>query len=135
MKIPILFVALFALVSCNPCRYVAKHQECFHADTVIKIKDVVHYQKEYITNDSIVFQEIPCDPVDSIIYKTKTVYKTNYKTIIDTIYQSKEVAKINPINEQLKNQNDKLLNKVKLRNIIIGILLIFVLVVFAFRRF
>lgn len=113
------FLLLLLLVGCNPCKYVAKHAECFPADTVIVTNDVVHYEKEIIINDSIIRDTVPCDPITNTYYKTNTVYKTNYKTIIDTIYQSKEISRINPLNEVLKEKNDKLELKIKRHNKII----------------
>lgn len=129
MKYLILITIVF-LVSCNPCKYVSKHPECFPADTVVINNEVIHYEKEIVVNDSIIRDTVPCDPITNTYYKTRTVYKTNYKTIIDTIYQSKEISKINPLNEALKKSNDKLELKVKLRNkALIG--LIILLLIFA----
>lgn len=127
MKYILLFITIALLYSCNPCKYVAKHPECFPADTIKITNDVVRYEKEFITNDSIVFQAIPCDPIDSIIYKTRTIYKTNNKIVIDTIYQSKEISKINPINSVLEQENISLNNKVSNKNKIIIVLLIITL--------
>lgn len=137
MKKVLSIVALFTLVGCSPCKYIAKHPECFMPDSIIINNETVRYEKEYITNDSIVFQEIPCDPVDSIIYKTKTVYKTRNVIKIDTIYKSKEISKINPVNEILKKDNEKLTGKVTKWRFLSGILFIFVCIglVFLFLRF
>ncbi|MCP4337044.1 MAG: hypothetical protein GY679_04335 [Mycoplasma sp.] len=115
------------MVSCNPCKYVSKHQECFPADTVVITKETVHYEKEYITNDSIIRDTVLCDPILKTYYKTNTVYKTNFKLKVDTIYTSKEISKINPVNEQLKKANDKLIIKLKLRDKIMIVLSILVL--------
>lgn len=124
MKYLIIVLILF-LVSCNPCKYVAKHPECFPADTVRITKNVIHYEKEYIINDSIIRDTVPCDPITKTYYKTNTVYKTNYKLKVDTIYTFKEISKINPINASLKKDNDKLIVKIKLLNkILIGLLIL-----------
>jgi cyanate lyase len=103
---------------------VAKHPEYFPADTIVITNDVIHYEKEIIINDSIVRDTIPCDPVTNTYYKTNTVYKTNYKTIIDTIYQSREISRINPLNQVLKKTNDKLELKIKRHNKVIRWLVI-----------
>lgn len=128
-----LYIILISIIlsSCSPCKFVAKHPDCFMPDSVIINKETVRYEKEYITNDSIIFDTIPCNPVENFVYKTKTVYKTNYKTIIDTIYQSKEVSKINPVNELLESENmvlnNKLKNRTKALSIISPLLFIFVI--------
>lgn len=128
-------IILIFLVSCNPCKYVAKHPECFPADTVKIVNDVVRYEKEIIRNDSIIYDTIPCDPITKTYYKTKTVWKTKEVLRIDTIYQYKDVAKINPLNISIKNENDKLINKVKNRNkailIISGIMILLAIVIYA----
>jgi hypothetical protein len=111
-----LIILSIFLVGCNPCKYVSKHPECFQADSVIINKETVRYEKEFITNDSIVFKAIPCDPIDSIIFKTKTIYKTRNIIKIDTIYKNKEVSKLNPINAQLQQSNTKLSNKIDRKN-------------------
>jgi len=66
--------------SCDPCRNIAKYERCFPADTVKQIEYKTKYIKEFVTNDSIVYQTEPCDPKDSLVYRTKTEYRT--KTII-----------------------------------------------------
>ena len=108
------------LASCSPCKYVAKHPECFKPDSVIINNEIIHYEKEYITNDSIVRDTIPCDVETNTVYSTRTIYKTNNKLIIDTIYQSKTIDRINPLNEVLESDNIKLKNKTKNRNKVIG---------------
>lgn len=116
-----LIILSIFIVSCNPCKHIAKHPECFPADTIRLTDKIIHYEKEYIINDSIIFDSIPCDPVENFIYKTRTVYKTNFKLKVDTIYQLKETSRINPVNIDLKKQNERLSVKMKLRNrIIIG---------------
>lgn len=115
----IIIISIF-LVSCNPCKQIAKHPECFPADTVVIKEEIIHYEKEIVVNDSIIHDTVPCDPITNTYYKTNTVYKTNYKTIVDTIYQSKETSKINPVNILLETDNIKLKNKTKNRNKVIG---------------
>jgi len=126
MKEPRLFIRLFILFgiiglfglcsSCNPCKFVAKHPECFPADTIRIEKEKISYIDRVQKIDSIIFEKIPCDPVDSFIYTTKVIYRTNTLTKIDTILSDKEVIKVNPINEQLKAKNDTLQSKLENRN-------------------
>ena len=115
--ISILILSFFA--SCDPCKKIAKYERCFPADTVKQIEYKTKYIKEVVTNDSIVFEQIPCDPKTNTVYDTKTVYKTNWKTIIDTIYSNKEVIKVNPVNDVLKSNNEKLEKQTKFRGKVI----------------
>jgi len=115
-----LIILSILLASCSPCKYVAKHPECFKPDSVIINNEIIRYEKQFITNDSIIFDTIPCDPVENFVYKTRTIYKTNNKLIIDTIYQSKTIDRINPLNKVLEADNIKLENKTKNRNRVIG---------------
>jgi hypothetical protein len=122
----LIIISIF-LVSCNPCKRIAKYEQCFPADTIRIENEVIHYERVYITNDSIIRDTIPCDPITKTYYKTRTVYKTNHKTIVDTIYQFKETSKINPINEVLKKEKEKLSDKNKLKNKVMIGLIIFIL--------
>ena len=100
----LIIITVLLLVSCNPCKYVAKHPECFQPDTV-KITDIqVHVEKETIKIDSIIYDTIPGK--DKWI--EKTVYLTKYSHKIDTIYTNKVIDRLNPINEKMKAENDKL---------------------------
>lgn len=110
MKYAIFILASLLLTSCNPCKQVARHPECFPADTIKEIKEVVHYEKEYITQDSIIIDSVPCTPDSIVLVETK--YKTIHKTITDTIYESREEIKINPVNSKLKEDNRKLEEKI-----------------------
>lgn len=131
MKIYIVcIIILFA--SCNPCKYVAKHSECFSPDTIKLTEKVIHYETDIVIKDSIVRDTVPCDPTDPITIQ-KTVYQTRFKTIIDTIYTNKVVDRINPINAVLKSENEKLLQKNKLKgkfNILLGIILMLTILYF-----
>ena len=115
-----LIILSILLVSCNPCKRIAKYEHCFSPDSVIINNEIIHYEKEYITNDSIVRDTIPCDVETNTVYSTRTIYKTNNKLIIDTIYQSKTIDRINPLNKVLEADNIKLENKTKNRNRVIG---------------
>lgn len=127
MKKLIIILSLF-LFGCKTT------QQIIPPDTVRQIEYKTKFVNQYITNDSIVFKEIPCDPVDSIIYKTKTVYRTKVKEVIDTIYMDKEVIKTNPINSKLQADNLKLTAKNAIKNkallIVSVLLLIFVILKF-----
>lgn len=120
---------LFFLASCNPCRNIAKYERCFPADTVKLTEYKTKYIKEVITNDSIVFEQIPCDPKTNTVYDTKTIYKTNWRTTIDTIYTAKVVDRVNPINLNLKAEKDKLSQKNNFKNKVIWIESILLLII------
>lgn len=122
MKTILFIISVIFLVSCNPCKFAAKHPECFPPDTVKITNNVIHYEKEYITNDSIIRDTAPCDPITKTYYKTNTVYKTKTVVKIDSIYTLKEVAKVNPINPKLKKANEKLENNVSSKNKLLKIL-------------
>ena len=137
-----LIILSIFLVGCNPCKQIAKNPtkfNCFPADTIKIINDVIHYETEYIINDSIIRDTVPCDPITNTYYKTKTVYKTKYSVKIDTIYEYKQTSKINPINNMLEQQNDKLTNKVSNRNKIIlilsGVIILIISLLYLFRKF
>lgn len=118
MKNKIILLILFATLSCNPCKYVSKHQECFPADTIKIDNQTIHYEKIYITEDSIIVDTVPC-PANDTILVPKKIYKTIWKTKIDTIYKSIEKSKVNPLNEALKDDNDRMAKKIERRKIFI----------------
>lgn len=104
------FIIIITFTSCSPCKRLSKHPECLpQADTVIKTNS--HYEKVYITEDSLIYDTIPCDPVTETAVKVETVYKTIYKNIRDTVYQY--VSKVNPLNNQLLMEKNNLLVKVE----------------------
>ena len=107
MKKLILLFAVLLAFACSPCKYVSKHPECFRPDTVKQVSVDVRYEKEYITQDSVVYQKIPCDP-ETKVQDVPVVYKTIYKTKVDSIYRDKSVDRINPLNEKLKSDNEDL---------------------------
>lgn len=107
MKYLIFIIPVF--IACNPCKRVTKHPECFPADTIRENKIVVHYETEYITNDSIVYDTVQCLP-DSIIVN-EVVFKTKIRRITDTIKISKQVNRTNPVNAVMQDENDKLERK------------------------
>lgn len=101
------FIMVIVLTSCNPCKYVAKHQECFPADTLKTTNTVVKFEKVYTTQDSIVHDTIPCDP-DNLEVDVKTIYKTIYKTKTDTVTNTVYNSKVNPVNTKLQSEIEKL---------------------------
>jgi uncharacterized protein YcfL len=127
MKKLIIILLLF-LVGCKTT------QQILPPDTVKQIEYKTKFVNQYVTIDSIVFKDIPCDPVDSIIFKTKTIYKTKVKEVFDTVFLDKEIIKTNPINSELQEDNIKLTAKNSLKNrailILSILLLIFVLLKF-----
>ena len=92
------------LVSCNPCKYVSKHPECFPSDTIIKEKEVIKHIKEFVVNDSIVRDTVPCDPITNTYYKTNTIYQTKTIHETDTIIITEKETRINPINKELEQK-------------------------------
>jgi hypothetical protein len=145
-------------MACSPCNYVAKHSECFPADTV-KITDVqtIYDSIVYTVPDSINLELMfECDSNNQVLLKrlnetkskgveTKVVFKDNVlklSAFVDSIailnrtiqtLKTKDVAKVNPVNEKLKKDNEKLLIKVKLhRNISFIFIILFAVVSFLF---
>ena len=47
----LILISIVFLVSCSPCKRIAKHPECFPADTVVINNEVIHYEKEIVIND------------------------------------------------------------------------------------
>ncbi len=74
--ITILLCAL--LVSCNPCKYVARHQECFLPDTIREINiQTVHDSVTWIMGDTSLFNAwFACDSMNNVIMKDLTEYKS-----------------------------------------------------------
>jgi hypothetical protein len=135
----LIFITIVLFSSCNPCKYVSKHPECFPADTVIKEKEVIKHVTEYITNDSIVRDTVPCDPITKTYVKTNTVYRTKTIRETDTIKTVVNTSKINPVNNELKKKVNKLENKVEAKNkwlkILGGILALFLLIIVVLVKF
>ena len=132
MKYIILICLLF--VSCNPCKFVSKHTECFPADTVKEYIDVIRVEKEIVLNDSIIYDSTPCDPIKEVFYDTKTIYKTKLKTITDSVLIYKDVSKINPLNEQLKKDYDTLKIKSERHNKLIFLLILSIVIMIALYK-
>lgn len=114
------FIILVILFGCKPSEIITV------TDTVRLVDKQISYVKEYITNDSIIYDSIPCNP-DSI-YLTSTVYRTKNIIRVDTILKDKEVIRAEPLNQQLKNEVDKLKGKAARRNNIIFGLIAFIVI-------
>jgi len=118
--------ALFYLMfGCKPCQTIQQ------TDTVRIVDKQISYVKEYITNDSIIHDTVPCDPTDPVTIQS-TIYKTHWKTRIDTILSDKEVIKVNPINEQLIAENEAIALKLEHRNKAVLYLSIALIIILAF---
>ena len=101
----IAIILLIALIGCNPCRQVAKHPECFRPDTVKQVERIVHVEQEFIIKDSIHYDTLPGELIE------KTVFQTKWKIKTDTIYRLEKKDRMNPINEKLKQDYEKVQKK------------------------
>jgi hypothetical protein len=104
------------LASCNPCKQIGRNPDkynCFPSDTIIKEREVIKHIKEYVTNDSIVRDTVPCDPITNTYYKTKTVYQTKTIHETDTIKITEKETRLNPVNKELEQRVTKLEEKKK----------------------
>lgn len=115
----VIIAEIIALVlilnSCNPCKNIAKYERCFPSDTIKLTEYKTKYVNQWTVKDSIIKEVVPCDPLKPETIK-ETIYKTNWRTTIDTIYTDKQVDRINPINEVLKKDNDELVRINKIKN-------------------
>jgi len=125
-------VLIVFIAGCSPCKYVSKHPECFKSDTIKITEKVIHIEKEYITNDSIVYDSVPC--VAETIVKTATIWKTKHVIKIDTIYTDKVVDRMNPINEQMKKDLMKISKKNSRKNTLLFGLIGLILIVAFIRK-
>jgi len=98
-------VALYFTTACKTIEYLP-------GDTIREIEYKTKFEKEIVRFDSIVTKT---DTFDNIVFRDRTVYQTKEHTKIDTVITDKEVIKMNPLNEKLKKDNDKLSNKVENR--------------------
>lgn len=140
-KLLILFSTIIILGACNPCKYVAKHQECFPPDTVkiseIKtVTDSIYFTEPDSMAISMLFE---CDSNNNVLMceltelsskgvETNVIFKNNRLDItgfVDSIavlnklvetLKSKDVSKVNPVNVQLKRKNEKLVVRNKVKN-------------------
>jgi hypothetical protein len=137
-------ITILFLISCNPCRYVSKHQECFQADSILITNTVIQTDSIRFTEPdtmalSLLFE---CDSNNNVLMRelkdvsskgiqTEVIFKDNRLDVsgfVDSIAilnkliettKAKETTKINPLNPELQNKCDKLENKLDRRNKII----------------
>ena len=134
----LLFVpfSLLILLSCNPCRYVAHHPECFAPDTIREtITSTMHDSITWIQFDTTLFDAIfACDSLNNVLMKqvdeyktkgvkTKVVFRDNrlqLSMFTDSIAILNKIIREhkthseyikNPVNDELKRQNEKLENR------------------------
>ena len=149
----IILLSLVA-VSCNPCHYVSRHSECFPTDTIrITNERTVHDTITYIEeSESTLEAYFECDSNNQVLMKrlsqTNTgniqptvIFRDNllkiryftdsiavlHKIISET--KGKEVMVMNPVNEQMKRDLQRLKNWKKIGSVGIGIIVL--LLVFA----
>ncbi len=133
MKAILPFGLVLILASCNPCKYVSNHPECFPSDTIREIETLtIRDTVTWIQADTFAMSALfYCDSARRVLmrdlteYKskgitTRIVYRDNQLQITaatDSIkilnriiseLKSKTVSTMNPINEQLAKENQKL---------------------------
>jgi len=101
-----ILIALYFTTSCKTIEYLP-------GDTIREIEYKTKFEKEIVRFDSIITKT---DTFANIVFRDRTVYQTKENTKIDSVYTDREVIKVNPLNEQLKKDNDKLSNKLENRN-------------------
>jgi hypothetical protein len=166
MKMKIFYLISIVLIitiqSCNTCKYVAKHPECFPADTIIEKDSMIVKDSIYIIqqDSSVLEMYFKCDSNNQVLIqkvnstqgvktKTKYIFKDNFlkvnayndsivvlNRIIERYKNNKTVTR-NPINEKLKRENEKLEKKIKNRRVFIwfSITIIILIIVFLFIKF
>lgn len=156
-----ILVALYFTTSCSPCNYVSKHPECFPADTVLIEKTIIQRDSfSYVEPDSLSLSLLfECDSNNNVLIKelsdakskgfiTKYIFKDNRLNLtayIDSIAilnkiiettKSKEIIKVNPLNEQLKKDNDKLTQRNETKTkVIIGLIAAILLMSLLYKIF
>ena len=131
----ILLLLIIILASCSPCRKVAKHPECFPADSIIiervKIVNDTTYLVDY---DEIGFEAwLMCDSNNQVLLREsqqssgvinslklennrlKLRASTKIPVRIRTEYQTRDsiIKMVNPVDVMLKDENTDLNAKVK----------------------
>jgi hypothetical protein len=132
MKTLSLLLLAFLFFACNPCRYVARHQECFPPDTIRETSvQTIHDTTTWIEADSFALNALfYCDSTNNVLIKTlneykskgvvtKIIYKNNtlqitlatdsigvLNRIISNMKTHVEYVK-NPVNAELQRQNLK----------------------------
>ena len=78
MKTLSLLLLAFLFASCNPCKYVARHQECFLPDTIRETSvQTIHDTTTWIEADSFALSALfYCDSTNNVLIKTLNEYKS-----------------------------------------------------------
>jgi preprotein translocase subunit SecF len=144
MKLLSLILLTILIASCNPCRYVARHQECFPPDSITStstesVKD--SSQKE--PPDSSIFEALfECDSLNNalmkevnevksqgvqtqIVYRDNKIYirtstpgkETKIRTVIKTVTVKEKI--MNPVDAELKRKNLKLEKQVQRKTVLV----------------
>jgi hypothetical protein len=126
-------IIFFFLISCSPCKYVARHPSCFPPDTIIITNTkTIHDSITYIQPDSAsLIAAFYCDSANQVLMRTiseykskgivtKVVFKDNRLAInmyTDSIavlnriisnIKSKTITLVNPVNTELQRKNARL---------------------------
>lgn len=161
MKLLISISILFFLASCNPCKFVAKHPQCFPVDSFIIEKTVIQRDSfTYTEPDTLSMQLLfECDSNNNVLirelnnastkgFDIKYIFKDNRLNLtayVDSIAilnkliettTNKEVIKMNPVNDVLKSNNEKLEKQTKFRGkvILIESILLFIIAIMVFIK-
>lgn len=166
MKSTKLFIALFAiffiffmlLLSCNPCKNIAKYERCFPVDSILIEKTVIQRDSFTFTEPDTLSMQLlfECDSNNNVLIRelnntsskgidVKYIFKDNRLNLtayVDSIAilnkliettKNKEIIRTNPLNEQIKSERDKLADKLNNRNkliwVLIGLIILIVLAV------
>jgi hypothetical protein len=142
MKTLSLSLLVILFIACNPCRYVARHQECFLPDTIRETSvQTIHDTTTWIEADSFALNALfYCDSTNNVLIKmlneykskgvvTKIVYKNNTLQIslatdsiaklnryISSMKTHVEYVK-NPVNAELQRKNLKYEKQLQRKNI------------------
>lgn len=161
MKKLIILAGLAMVLACSPCKQISKHPEkfnCFPADTVLIEKNTIIRDSILFTKiDSIGYDILfECDSNNNVLMRelneqkskgvvTNVVFKDNrliltaqtdsIKSLLRIIenLEKKETSKVNPINAELKAENERLkseklnlVQKAKTKNKVIFTLIIII---------
>lgn len=124
-----LLIFIISLISCNPCKYVAKHPECFPPDSVHETStSSVRDSVTWLQLDTSLFDAIfECDSMNNVLIKevneykskgvkTRVVFKDNHLqlsmftdsiAILNKIISEHKTSVTyvkNPVNDELKRQ-------------------------------
>lgn len=90
-KVWIILIILFIISSCNPCRYVSKHPECFPNDTsIVDTFTVVTENIEYIFDSTALNLYLQCDSNYNVLVKEYFSESSDKETDIKVVYKYKD---------------------------------------------